>query len=92
MFGARRKRRQEATELVLRVTRDFLAARGIERTPTLDSRLSPADLSLDSIAALELMAEVERHSGMTIPERFWEATHQMTLGGLVDLVVKRGKR
>ena len=92
MFAARRRKREQATALVLKVTQEFLLARGIERTLTLESRLSQVDLGLDSIACLELIAEVERQGGMTIPERYWEATNQLTLGGLVDLVVKRSKR
>ena len=92
MFGARRRKREDATALVLKVTREFLHARGIERTVTIESRLSQVELGLDSIACLELIAEVERQGAMTIPERFWESTSTLTLGGLVDLVVKRGKR
>ncbi len=90
MFGARKRKREEATALVLEVTQEFLQARGVGRRGTLRSHLSQAEIGLDSIACLELMAEVERRGSMSIPERHWEAVPKMTLGGLVNLVVKRG--
>ena len=92
MFGARRRKREQAMALVLQVTQDFVAARGMERTVTLDSQLSKAQLGLDSIARLELIAEVERQGNLTIPERFWESTNALTVGQLVDIVLKSTSR
>ena len=92
MFGARKRNREQATALVLQVTRDFLQARGIERAITVESSLSKAELGLDSIARMELIAEVERHGSLTIPERFWESTNTLTVGQLVGIVLKSAKR
>ena len=92
MFGGRRRKREEATALVMQVTEDFLRERELEREVTLDSPLSERGLGLDSIARMELMGELERRGGLTIPERYWEATDTLTVGGLVDLVAKRARR
>ena len=92
MFGARRREREQATALVLQVTQDFVKARGLERTVSLESQLSKAELGLDSIARLELIAEVERQGSLTIPERFWESTNTLTVGQLVDIVLKSPPR
>ena len=92
MFGARRRKREQATSLVLQVTRDFVQARGSERVVTVDSQLSKTELGLDSIARMELIAEVERQGSLTIPERYWETTNTLTVGQLIDIVLKSKKQ
>jgi acyl carrier protein len=77
--------------MVLEVVDIFLVERSIDREVSLQSHLSLVDIGLDSVACLELMAEVERRAAMTIPERHWEAVSKMNLAALVDLVVKNGR-
>jgi acyl carrier protein len=89
MFGSRSKCRKRMTSLVLEATRDFLVKRGMEAECSVDTRLSQEGPGLDSIAFLELLAEIERHCGVEIPERHWGDLAEMTVGKLVDIVVRR---
>ena len=83
----RKKNKEWATEMVLKLTGDFLAKRGIEREINLESRLSQVDIGLDSIGSMELFAEIERECGIRIPERHW-GNPKLTIKQLIGIVQK----
>lgn len=90
MFGSGKKQREGITLLVIELTHEFLRGRGTDREFSLDSPLSQAGVGLDSVGCLELLAEIERRCRVKIPERHWDRVPRMTLGKLVDLVLKCG--
>ena len=84
-FG--KKKKEQATEMVFKLTKEFLAKRGIDREFSLESCLSQSDIGLDSIGSMELFAELERECGVQIPERHW-GNPKLTIKQLIILVQK----
>ncbi len=91
MFGAGKRKheaRKKTALLIVELVQQFLKEGELDRNVSLDSPLSQAGLGLDSVACLELLAEIERRCEARIPERYWGEVPKMTLGDLVDLVVR----
>jgi acyl carrier protein len=88
MFGARKKRKEEARKAVFQVINQFLVQRGMEKEYSMESGITQPGLGLDSIGCLELFAEIERKCRIQIPEKYWGRTSNLIVKDLVDITLK----
>ena len=82
----RRKPDREALSAQVReLAAALLERRGLVREISFDDPLGAEGLGLDSVSQLELLADVEKHCGVIIPEPYWGSRPLRSLKHLVDV-------
>ena len=85
IFGRKKQRREALAAQVIAIVQEMLTGRGLEPTVSLDVPLGAEGLGFDSVARLDLLAAIEKHCGVRIPEPFWGSRPIRDLNHLLDV-------